>query len=543
VRILHPAIMALALTSAVTASAQDYTLSDDYIVELGKPYPVIDGIKRYYEVEDGIVCVKNDGDRWFIQKLGSDGLTQQAMQQYEDFPKGMQFEHVAQFGGRMHLFYSVWDKENEKEQLFAREIDIKTARFTGKGEKVLSIKGKVRGTLTASGFYRFAVTDKFDFILSADEQSLVVQYSRVKDKKELKENKELRKEIELSVAVLNPDLTISWSADLKLPYGNDVMTIKDYTIDPKGEICIIANVYKGSAEKVKERADNDYQYEFLRCKGRGESGWETTPLALVNQKLMSISFFEDSKGSLRAAGFYKKDWEQSGADGVFVCAFDAGDELANVAFHEIPKALINMYTRAKEVKRNEKKEDKGEDLGLSNMDLNRVMIGPDGSLVVVGEKRYITVQCVTDSRGNTRCYNVYHADDLLVASIGADGALDWMSRVPKRMQSGIPIGASYKYMHGDGAHHFVHFDRSKDLDIRSDEPPTMKGDLLIVADRLNDATGSMERQAILNPDEVKGVKLYQLSMERLTRTSSGEILMEAYKKQKEDVLVRITVKE
>ena len=73
--------MALALTSAVTASAQDYTLSDDYIVELGKPYPVIDGIKRYYEVEDGIVCVKNDGDRWFIQKLGSDGLTQQAMQQ------------------------------------------------------------------------------------------------------------------------------------------------------------------------------------------------------------------------------------------------------------------------------------------------------------------------------------------------------------------------------------------------------------------------------------------------------------------------------
>ncbi len=192
---------------------------------------------------------------------------------------------------------------------------------------------------------------------------------------------------------------------------------------------------------------------------------------------------------------------------------------------------------------NEKKEDKGEDLGLSNMDLNRVMIGPDGSLVVVGEKRYITVQCVTDSRGNTRCYNVYHADDLLVASIGADGALDWMSRVPKRMQSGIPIGASYKYMHGDGAHHFVHFDRSKDLDIRSDEPPTMKGDLLIVADRLNDATGSMERQAILNPDEVKGVKLYQLSMERLTRTSSGEILMEAYKKQKEDVLVRITVKE
>lgn len=531
-----------ALSCALLASAQDYTFSDDYTVELGKPYPVIDGVKRYYEVEDGIICVKNDGDRWYLQKLGSNGLTQTGMQQYEDFDKDIAFEHVTQVGDRMYFFYSRWDKDKATTQLFAREIDNKAGKFMDEGKMVLSINGGVRGTLTASSWYRLIVTYRFDFILSADEESLVLQWSRMKDKKELKENKELRKEIEISVAVLKPDLSIDWSADLKLPYGNDVMTIKDYTIDSKGDICIIASVYKGSAEKAKDREANDYQYEFLRCKNRGLN-WEAAPLALVNQKLMSISFFEDATGSLRAAGFYRKDWEQWGADGVFVCAFDDHDELSNVAFHEIPKALINMYAHKKEVKRNEKKEDKGEDLGLSNMDLSRVLIVRDGSLLVIGEKRYITVHCYTDSRGYRYCNTFYHADDLLVASIGADGALDWMSRVPKRMSAGGPIGTSYKYLHAAGAHHFIHFDHSKDLDIRSDEPPTMKGDLLIVADRLNEGTGSMERQAILNPDEVKGVKLYQLSMERLTRTSTGEILMEAYKKQKEDVLVRITVKE
>lgn len=535
-------LLSVLLSAAIipAATAQDYTLSENYTVELGKPYPVIDGIKRYYEVEDGIICIKVDGRRWFVQKLSGDGLSQTGMKQYEDFDKDMVFEHVAEFGGRMYFFYSLWNRDSETEQLFAREIDKKAGQFMGKGKKVLSVKGKVSGTLTASGFYRFAVTDKFDFIVSADEETMVVQYERVKDKKERKDD-ELRKVKELSVAVLNPDLTISWSADVKLPYGTDVMTMKDYTIDAKGDICIIASVYKGSAEKVKERKDEDFQYEFLRCTGKG-TAWEQSPLALQGQKLMSIAFFEDAKGDLRAAGFYKKNWEQNGADGVFVGAFDSSDELASVGFHEIPKELINMYTRAKEVKRNEKKEDKGEDLGLWGMDLNRVFIGKDGGLIVVGEKRYTTVECVTTQNG-TRCYTVWHADDLLVAGIDPGNKLSWMNRIPKRASSRAPIGASFKYMNGAGAHHFLHFSKSKDLDIRSDEPPSMKGDVLVVADAIDESTGRMERHAVLNPDEVKGVKLYQLSMERLTRIGTGEILMEAYKKGKEDVLVRITVKE
>jgi hypothetical protein len=538
----HFLLTALLASSLVpTAIAQDYTLSGNYTVELGKPYPVIDGIKRYYEVEDGIICIKVDGRRWFVQKLSGDGLSQTGMKQYEDFDKDMAFEHVTEVGGRMYFLYSVWDRDNETEQLFAREIDKNEGQFMGKGKKVLSVKGKVRGTLTATGFYRFAVTDKFDFILSADEENLIVQYQRIKDKKELKENKELRKEMELSVAVLKPDLSLDWTADVKVPYGTDVMSMEDYTIDAKGDICIIASVYKGSAEKVKERKDEDYQYEFLRCTGKG-AAWEQSPLALTGQKLMSIAFFEDAKGDLRAAGFYKKNWEQTGADGVFVGSFDASDELTSVAFHEIPKEIINMYTRAKDVKRNEKKEDKGEDLGLWGMDLNRVYSGKDGSLVVVGEKRYTTVECVTTQNG-TRCYTVWHADDLLVAGIDPSNKLQWMNRIPKRASSRAPIGASFKYMKGAGAHHFLHFSKSKDLDIRSDEPPSMKGDVLVVADAIDESTGRMERHAVLNPDEVKGVKLYQLSMERLTRIGTGEILMEAYKKGKEDVLVRIAVKE
>ena len=55
-----------------------------------------------------------------------------------------------------------WDKPNEKEQLFYREIDAETGTFKGKPVKMLSIKGKVTGSMIAAGFYRFKVTDKFD---------------------------------------------------------------------------------------------------------------------------------------------------------------------------------------------------------------------------------------------------------------------------------------------------------------------------------------------------------------------------------------------
>ena len=118
-----------------------------------------------------------------------------------------------------------------------------------------------------------------------------------------------------------------------------------------------------------------------------------------------------------------------------------------------------------------------------------------------------------------------------------------MKRIPKRHASGAPIGTSYKYMYGGGAHHFIRFDAGDNLDIRPDEVPGHKGRTVIMSDRIDDSTGEVVRSAILDPEEVKGTRLYQLSLDRLVRVGNAELLMEAYIKGKEDVLIRIAVKE
>lgn len=531
-----PLVATLLLVFSSIGHAQDVQFSQEYEVEMGKPYPVIDGSKRYFPAKDAVICVKIDGKRWYLQRLSANGLTQTSMKQYEDMPEDHVLEYTGYFGDRLFIFYSLWDKKAEREQLFYREIDTEEGVFMGEGKRLLTVNGKVRGTMVASGFYRFHVTDKFDFILSADEEHMVIQYASVRDKKEA------IIDYRVNVAVFDKNLEEEWKAEIKMPYAASDMYTRDLTVDSKGDICLIANVYKGSEEKAKKRELTDWKYEFLRCTGQG-TGWEISPLDISDRRLLTLALFENNDGELRACGFYRKNEDQTGADGFFTCAFNESDELSALSFHEIPNSIINQYVSKKEVKRNEKEEDKGEDLGLTNMTLSRVLIKDDGGMILIGEQRYTTVRCYTDSRGSQRCYTVWNAGDLLLCSVDASGEQEWMRRLPKLMTSLAPIGESYQYLVGNDALHVFHFATAGGLDLQGETVRGGKGDFLVISDRFTEDAGEHTRHAVLNTEEIKGIKLYQLAMDRLVRTSSGELLMEAYKKQKEDVIVRITIKD
>jgi hypothetical protein len=59
---------------------------------------------------------------------------------------------------------------------------------------------------------------------------------------------------------------------------------------------------------------------------------------------------------------------------------------------------------------------------------------------------------------------------------------------------------------------------------------------------LDENSGAFTRDAIIDLEEIKGTKLYQVGQERLVRTAADELLMEAYKKDNMDVLVRIKLR-
>lgn len=537
--ILSCATLALAasfLCSAVVAQ-DDIVLSDNYIVEAGKPYPVVDGVKYYLRGPAGIISVKVRGKSWMIQTLSTETLTQKTRKEYTDMPEDMDLETIDYFGDRLFVFYSLWNKQAEREQLFYREIDPETGTFKGKSEKMLSVNGKVNGSLAVAGFYRFKVTNKFSILMSDDENFLMVQYSKKLDKKDKDAP------VKTEMVLFDASLQQVWNGVEPKIYDKESYSTLDYLLDNTGSIVMVARVYTGQAEKAKDREPGDYRYDLIRGGTRGDEYRKTT-VSLPNKHLLGMMLFEQEDGVLRAAGFYNGiDNKTLAADGIYTCAFDANDNAQNALFHEIPTPLLNMYVSKREAKKNEKSEEKGDEVGFRNMELMQIYTAADGSLVMVGEKRYITVQCTTDSKGNTRCYDIYHADDLLIAGVDANGGLSWMKRIPKRIQSRAPIGKSFSYLHSEGEHHFMHFDTHKNLTVPENDIPVLKGTPVVMVDRISEQTGVVTREIVVNTEEVKGIKLYQLAQDRVVRTSDSELLMEAYKKNKEDILLRIKVKD
>ena len=532
----------LALVASLFCSpafAQDeIVLSDSYIVEAGKPYPVVDGVKYYLRGSSGIICVKVRGKSWMIQTLSSETLTQKSRKEYTDMPEDLDLETIDYFGDRLFVFYSLWNKEGEREQLFYREIDPDAGIFMGKPVKMLSVNGKVSGSLAMSGFYRFKVTNKFSILMNDDENFMLVQYTKKRDKKDKDEP------VKVQMVLFDGTLQQVWEGIEPDEYNDDVAySTMDYMLDNTGSIVKITRVYTGTEEKAKDRDSKDYRYDLVRGGTQGV-GYEATPVSLPNKYLLSMMLFEQEDGVLRAAGYYNGlDNKSTAADGVYTCAFDANDNVQNALFHEIPTALINMYVSKREAKKNDKNEDKGDEVGFRNMELRQIFTGDDGSLLLVGEKRYITTHCTTDSKGNTRCYDVYHADDLLVTGVDPNGELLWMKRISKRIQSRVPVGKSFSYLHSEDEHHLMHFDTHKNLTVPEDDIPVLKGIPVVMVDRINEQSGVVTREVVVNTEEVKGIKLFQLAQDRVVRTSDSELLMEAYKKDKEDILLRIQVKE
>jgi hypothetical protein len=65
----------------------------------------------------------------------------------------------------------------------------------------------------------------------------------------------------------------------------------------------------------------------------------------------------------------------------------------------------------------------------------------------------------------------------------------------------------------------------------------------LTAYRLNNKTGVVEKVSIFNTLDIKEqYKLYQFQTGRMLPVSKDEFIIEFYKKQKEDVLIKIKVK-
>lgn len=160
------------------------TLSKDYSYKISEPYRVFDAKEKiYFAKGNEALALKLDGKEVLIQKFNTDKPSFLKETKYEKlFPKNYSIEDVLEIDEKYYFFYSSWNGDDDKEQLFSVEIDFDKGEFATEHKLLFQVDGKIAGTMArGSGFmggFSMSVEDKFDIFRSYDKKSILIQYRK-----------------------------------------------------------------------------------------------------------------------------------------------------------------------------------------------------------------------------------------------------------------------------------------------------------------------------------------------------------------------------
>ncbi len=206
--------------------------------------------------------------------------------------------------------------------------------------------------------------------------------------------------------------------DVQLEEEDQVYSIKQTSISNTGEIYIIGSKYVPRDRKLgRERSKTEYELVVVSDGDR-----EITPIELKNELFIdNVALTYGEKGELYLGGYYRKE-DGTGIDGVFLFTLNEKTaEIEDELYDEFTKEFITEGWSDRALKKAERKESKGVDLGLSNLEFRQVIQHDDGSRSMIGEVFWITYHTRTDANGNTTTYTVYHYGDLVVTRISPEG--------------------------------------------------------------------------------------------------------------------------
>lgn len=521
----------------VVASSQ-MLKSKDFDFELGKPYTVIDApSKNYFAVPDGLVAVKVDGNKYFLQKMSGETLSQVCMKEVRDLPKGHALETFVEMEGRIFLFYSMWDKPAQTEELWYREVDTKNCGFVGESTNVLKVKGKITGYLSRRSMFSYSTEGKWTFIPSLDGQRLLVKYRKKPEERDDSKNKDV-----IGMVVFDKTMKEEWRSELTMPYTEEMMDNLDEAVDGEGNGYLLALVREKTKKEVKRGEEIPSHLEVLRF-GAGATDFDAMPVDLPDMFLNGLRLFEGANGTMLCSGFYTKGRKAMGAEGVFTFAIGRTGAVQHVDTIDIPMDVINQNLSERAQRKNEEREQDDKSVGIPNLRMERVLVKDNGGMVLIGEQFYM--QQHTSRMGNsTYTYYTYHYENLLVTSISPSGQLEWMKKFPKRQvtknASGGGCGIS-TFETADNLY-ILYMDNVKNMNLADNKMAETHSDGqggFLTAYKVDWATGEPMKTSILDTRDAKGTELFQIGIDRIVPINDTEFFMEAYKKGKEDVLVRV----
>ncbi len=521
-------LLTVFLTAQLFSVNAQVKISDDFSYTISKPYKVVDGLKVYFSKGEEVLSIKYRKGMFYFQKFSGEKLNEEKRVDIPKMEPGFTFEEFVEMDGKIYFFYSRWDRANVKEQLFYREVDFDNCGWAGKEQLMFKIDGKITG-----GFSMFGSgSGKFSFSLSYDEQRLIIQYRKAPKEKRDALNKDL-----IGMHVYDKDLNEQWAEVIEMPYTEKKMNNLGYSIDGKGNAYLLAGVYRSESTRKMIKGKSNYDIELIRIDAEDQS-LSHTKVKFDDKFVSAISFFEGKEGEIVLAGYYGNK-SYAYMDGLFLAKVDTEGEITEKQTIEVPVEIMSMYMSQRAQDKMKKKDGK-KDLSMSNMVLRDLIYNEDGSISIYGEKYFVVSR--TDPKTGRTTYTYYY-QEILVANIGADGELAWMTKLPKNQSGGAARGGMGFYVMSHGGYEYVLFlDNVKNIELPMNKYPKAhkdgKGGFL-TGFKIETESGNIEKVSILNTLDAKGTRLYQFKMGRIINLSDGSIAIETYIKKKQDVMLRI----
>lgn len=521
-------------------SKAQYTEPENFSFEVSKPYKVVDAeSKKYFYKDNHVLSVKLQKKFIIVQKF--DTKTMKEVFNKRLTVPNSDIEDIVQFGNHFLVLYSVYNRGNESEQLFYREINFERGTWLGSAKRIVQTDGKVGGDIAqAHPFWGgFTKANKFNFQYSKDRSKMMVQYRMVPDIKN--DSKSFDK---IGFLIIDADLKPVYDEIVTMPYTEKKMENLDFAVDNTGSAFVLAKVYKDDSgrERVKGSDDSNYDIELIKYDFK-TAKLTSTPVVLEGQYINKGWLQESPTGDMICSGLYTSRVNSKGADGLFYAKLGPDGKMHGLRSFEIPLEVLNQYVSKRKRKSNDKKDEKGT-AEFEFLYLNKIVFQADGSVLLLGEQYYFEENESRMGVVTMTSYTHYY-NSILATKISPSGRMEWMVKLPKAQQGNKKPGAlSFKHIKRNDQHYFLYVDNARNLNLPIEEAPRSHVDNtfgFLTTFVVDDKTGDMSQQTILDMKDAHGTKLYQFSPSRLLQVGEDEFLFEAYKKDNQDVLVKITL--
>ena len=524
-------------------------------VSTGKPYEVVDAAnKQYLTLPNGnVLAVKTDRLEITLQTFEGTSGDQIKKKTSEVLKKGSNLQRIIQTQGGVFYLYEMYNSSIKGFELFSMQIDPETLDFE-KPVSLLQTKRKItKGELDNEGDNQIStgVTKagtmeglafqgvNFTVYQSYDHSHVMVQYRLKPESKRDAKNYD-----ELGFHVFDKSMSPVWGGEYKMPHTEAEMNNIAYTVTSKGLVYMISYLTSSKAlELITVTKEDGVQTHEL----------EGTDGSLFFNRMRLI---EDADGDVICSSFYASGLDFKGsfamgmsgslafmANGIYGFTISPDFAVNTVYNLEFSQDLIKQYLSERQAKKQDASEKKGRE-GIEDLQMVDFFAQEDGSFIVTGEQKYIRNEMYMT--GNA---NIAHFANVVVAKITKTGELAWITKLPKNQAMVLSDNynpfyegqLSYSYAKGGDNHYVIFVDNEKNATISKNEAPAAHKNGFggyLMAMKISDKTGEWERVKLADMNDIDGYKAHQFRVTRICQAGPESFLMEIYKKEKQDVMIR-----